>query len=321
MSFRFNHQTNERLCEQCRKPIGARQFDCPRRQLAGEENCAYQVAVHRIAKSGVLMLILGAVLIGLGVGLPAGIDRHPTALLVGRILLAVSGLGLVFTGSCRQWGAVQSGRNPVTGQTWERTTLFGIEFDWDWQSGFQPVPWSGSPARVIRYPASVMEFYRQGNAADIVSTALLQLFAQKILSLGKQRTQRRLRRSQVRYLVLTGEAFDIGEPLGALETRMVQIVSASELKGLPLSDFLKALFEGGQPQPRNYLIDSYIGPEAIALELGKVVGVQRRTLAPAPNTIARVGRDIQSVEQLYRDLWTTAPEEATELLYQIDRQI
>ncbi len=209
MFFRFNQQTNERLCEQCRKPLGDRQFDCPRRQSAEDERCAYQVEDRRFAGAGAPMLVLGAVLIGLAFWLPSGIDQPSSALLVGRILLAVSGLGLFFTGGCRQWGSIQSGRNPVSGQTWQRTTLFGIELDWVWQSGFQQVPWSGSPARVIRYPASVAEFYRQGNAADIVSTALLQLFAQGTLYLGKQRVQRRFGRQQVRYLVLTGEAFDI----------------------------------------------------------------------------------------------------------------
>jgi hypothetical protein len=237
------------------------------------------------------------------------------------VLLTAVGLWLIFIGCYRQWGMRKRGSNPSTGQTWQCTTLFGIELDWSWHSGFYPVTWPGSPARIIRYPASVAEFCRQGNGVDIVSTAMLQLFAQGILSLGKQQTQRRFGRQQVGWLVLPGNSFDTADPLGALESRMVEIFVAADQPVMLLEDFLDALFEGGQPQPRNYLIDRYVGPEAVGLGLGKVIGVRQRSLAPAPTASAKIGRDIQSVEQLYRDLWTSSPEEAADLLFQLDRQV
>jgi len=317
MIFRFNQQTEKYLCERCRKPLGNRQFDCPRRHADGDENCAYQVEVGRTTKSGSLLLVLGGVVFGLGLWL-LGADPQAST---GKLIFAAIGLLLFLIGIYRIWGRYQIGGNPVTGQTWQRTTLFGIELAWVWQSGFQRVGWAGSPARVIRYPASVAEFCRQGTAVDIVSTALLQLFAQGILSLGKQITQRRYLRQQIRYLVFTGDAIEHEDPLGELESRLVEIVSTTALKGLPLADILDALFEGGHPQPRNFLIDRYIGPEAAALGLGKVIGVRQRALAPALNATAKMGRDIQSVEQLYRDLWITSPKEATDLLFQMDRYI
>ena len=172
----------------------------------------------------------------------------------------------------------------------------------------------------MRYPASVAELFRQGSAADMVSTALLQLVAQGVAAIGISRVSKRFGRAVWRYR-LVGQQATVNEIKGTLEQRIYASILAGPPAGLPLGQLIEQLFEGGQASPRNYLVDEIVGPEAEALGLGEVRGKVKRSLVAAPNTVGRIARDIKSIEQLHRDFWVTMPEHATELLAEIDQQV
>jgi hypothetical protein len=170
----------------------------------------------------------------------------------------------------------------------------------------------------MRYPASVAEFYREGSAADLIATGLLQLAAQQVLVFGKRESQGRFSKRLARYFILRGEAWEITQPHGDLESRIVALVATGDPDGLSLEDLTYALFEGGKRQLRNFLADTYVGPESVSLGLGSLIGDRQRVLAPATNSRPRIVNDIQSIELLHRDFWVTSPHEAAEFLGQLD---
>ena len=309
-------------CEVCRKPLGKAQLECPRRGLEGERGCAYQIESGRIAPGPLLVnLILGLAFIGLGAEPWLLAEGNPEALPVSAFaLFLVLGILLLGTWIYRMFGRTLRAVNPASGQEIRQTSLFGVRITETVIEPVTPVPWQGSPAREMRYPASVAELFRQGSAADMVSTALLQLVAQGAAMIGISRVSKRFGRAVWRYR-LVGEQAELNEIKGTLEQRIYASILAGPPAGLPLGQLIEQLFEGGQASPRNYLVEEIVGPEAEALGLGEVRGKVKRSLVAAPNTVGRIARDIQSIEQLHRDFWVTMPEHATELLAEIDQQV
>jgi len=309
-------------CEICRRPLGTAQLECPRRGFDDERRCAYQLEHGRITPGPLAVnLILGLAFIGIGAGLwlPAGGGETGFPASVFVLILALGGLFLS-TWVYRKFGRRFRAVNPVTGQEIRQTSLFGVRIT---QTLIAPVvraAWQGSPAREMRYPASVAELYRQGSGADLVSTALLQLIAQEAVTIGISRISKRIGRGSWRYRIV-GEGASLEEIKGALEQRIYRLVLAGLPAGLPLNDLIEQLFDGGKRSPRNYLVDEIVGPEAEALGLGEVRGKVKRTLVAGPNTVGRIARDIQSIEQLYRDFWVTMPEHAQVLLAEIDQLV
>jgi len=322
MSAPEKSHLNPPACEVCRRPLGKAQLECPRRSLEGEHGCAYQVESGRITPGPLLInLIFGLVFIGLGAEpwLPAkgNPDSLPASVFT---LFLVVGILLLTTWIYRMFGRALRAFNPATGQEIRQTSLFGVRITETVIGPVTPVPWQGSPAREMRYPASVAELFRQGSAADMVSTALLQLVAQRAVIIGISRKSKRFGRVVWRYH-LVGDQTSFTEIKGTLEQRIYALIQAGPSAGLPLGDLVEQLFEGGKASPRNYLVDEIVGPEAEALGLGDVRGKVKRSLVAAPNMVGRIARDIQSVEQLHRDFWVTMPEHATELLAEIDQQV
>lgn len=310
-------------CEVCRKPLGKAQLECPRRGLEGERGCAYQLEEGRITPRPLwINLILGLLLIGLSAEPLLLAEEDPDALpaSVFALLLAL-GVLLLGTWTYRMFGRSLRAVNPATGREIQQTSFLGVRVTQTVIGPVTPVEWQGSPAREMRYPASVAELYRQGSAADLVSTALLQLVAQGAVTIGMTRVNQRMKRSGWQYRLVAEHASKYEEIKGELEQRIYALIEAGPPAGLPLDLLFEQLFEGGQVSPRNYLVDEIAGPEAEALGLGEVRGKVKRSLVAAPNTVGRIARDIQSIEQLHRDFWVTMPEHAQELLAEIDQQV
>ena len=321
MSARQRIGLETAVCESCRKPLGKFQLTCPRRGLDGERGCTFQVEEGRIIPCPkVTNLLIGLVLVSFGAGSRLfGWENEEglAAFLFG--LIFVIGLLLMGLWVYRSFGRYLRVTNPVTGQELLQTSLFGTKIDWTLIGQAAEAAWQGSPAREMRYPASVVELYRQGNAADMVSTALLQLVAQDEVVIRVSQVRRRFGRRKLLYRLAAGKGVRQPEIQGELERRIFALVQAGPPAGLPLRDVIETLFNGGQASPRNYLIDEIIGPEAEALGLGDVRGKVKRALVAAPNTVGRVALDIQSLEQLHRDFWVTMPEHASEMLVEIDQ--
>ena len=315
------------VCETCRRPLGKAQLECPRRAFSGEEGCTYQVEVinHVSRHKGFvryIALVVGLVLI---IGWVSLLFFEVEWEIISSKVFSWAGLlGVVFvlTWVYRNFGKTLVARNSQRGMEVIETSLFGILVQRVEIGPDVVVPWEGSPARKMRYPASVVELYRNGNAADLISTAVLQLVAQGAVQIGYTRTQRRFRKSRQRYRLMPPEE-DFSDILvvGELEKRILGLVLGWSQTGMLLGELIADLFEGGKLHPRNFLVDEIIGPESQALGLGEVRGHLNHVFVPAPNTRGRVAVDIQSVKNLYRDFWTNSPKHAEEMLAEIDRLV
>lgn len=323
-------------CESCRRTLGKELLACPRRDIGAKSTCQYRVEEARMPSTGwgcLLVFGLGAALIPviaylIGQGMPLWVKAVLSpALVVG----GVSVVGVVY----QLFGKQTTIFNPVNGKTWQQTSLLGIPVLHTTTSAIEEIPWSGALARELRYPASVAELYRDGSASDVVSTALLQLMAQGVVSLGVVRITHPLRRVEMLYVLRPGEKFALDSVRGRLETRIRDVVGLSGCPDaairfeerdhprmhravLTLEDVLVMVFAGGQPDPRKYLVSELVGVEAEETGLGVVRGIRQKQFAPGPNTRGKIALDIQSIDQLHRDFWTTAPEHAQEVLARID---
>ncbi len=242
---------------------------------------------------------------------------------VRRAALWITGAGLVlfFLWVYRLFGRKRVIENPVSRQMLVQTFLFGMELNRTEAAAAVPQVWQGSPAREMRYPASVVELYREGNASDLISTALLQLIAQGDIQIGITRVSKRIGRGRKEYRIIRGEGKETSEIKGELERRLISAVDAGQGGGISLEELVVTVLDGEQDSPRNFLVEEIIGPEAEELGLGDVRGNLKKSLVPAPNSRGRVARDIQSLEMLYRDFWVTMPEHAPLVLGEIDRVV
>lgn len=309
---------------------------CPRRDIGEKCTCQFRVEHHRLSEKG----WAGLVFIGLGIallpviaylfgdGLPFWVKGVLTPMLI-------FGGGTMLTGVYQILGKETILFNPVTGQSWQQITLFGIPIMESISGEITPIPWQGAQARVMRYPASVTALYRQDSAPDIFSTAMLHLIAQGAIQLGVIPVTNRLRRKKLVYVLQPGERYYTAEVTGSLERRIWEIVGQADYAGnafsfrgksyprlyrsaLSLEDVVLMIFEGGQPNPGNFLVTEIVGKEAGALSLGEIRGERIKKLNPSPNTRGKIALDIRSIEQLYRDFWVTDPDHASEILARID---
>lgn len=323
-------------CETCRRNLGKELLNCPRRNIGENSTCPYQVEQTRVASAGWGCLVAFGFGVGLipviayliGQGLPLWIKGVLTPLLL-------VGAFSVFAGIYQLFGRQTIIFNISNGQTWLEYSLFGITILQSTTSAIEDIPWVGSPARGLRYPASVAELYRDGSASEMFSTALLQLMAQGVVTLGEVKISHRFRRNERRYILHPGEMFGAIALNGRLEQRIAEVVGLSRspeamifFEGwlhprahravLTLEDVLVMVFGGGQPNPTEYLVTEVVGNDAEELDLGEVRGIRQKKLTAGPNTRGKIALDIQSIDQLHRDFWTTAPDHAQEILAQID---
>lgn len=253
------------------------------------------------------------------------------------ILFILLGFGLFLTayGTYLRLGIETIIFNSTTGQFWQQTTVLGVPITETISSAKEELPWNASPGRVMRYPASVAQMYKGSSAADLVTTALLQLIAQQAVSLGQIRIQPKIGKMKTLYVFSPGKTCEETEIQGALEKKIFEVIAVScqgqpdftfrenqyprtHRAALTLRDVIILTFEGKKSSPHNYLVDAIIGPEARRLNLGEIKGKTVHLLDPAPNTRGKISLDIRSVEQLHRDFWVTYPEIAKEMLMQID---
>lgn len=323
-------------CSNCRRQLGKEMLTCPRREIGENSTCQFRVEHRRLSAKGLgglllfgLVMMLFPVLAYLyGKGLPLWVKGLLTPLLV-------VGGGFMITGIFQLFGSETILFNAQTGQSWQQITILGVPVTETVFGAIETIPWEGTPARVMRYPASVAAFYRQDTSPDIFSTALLYLLAKNVVQLGQMSVVTRMRRRKRVYVLRPGEAYASAEVRGHLEKRIWEVVGQAESvtnvftfngsfyprqyrAALSLEDAVLMVFEGGQPHPGNYLVTALVGPDAEALGLGTIQGERTKKLSPGPNTKGKVALDIRSVEQLYRDFWTTTPEHAREILAQID---
>jgi len=320
-------------CENCRRELGPELKSCPRRDK--NSGCPNQVENDRLDANGWFFFVL----VGVSSSLLSlsGILIGNTPLWIEMILLPifVLGFGLAVSGIYLTIGRKATVFNFSTGQAWQQTTLFGIPITLTITYPVEPLPWVGSPGREMRYPASVAQLYKEPDPAEMISTALLQLMAHKIISLGQLRIKPRIGRQKILFVFFPGEQFTSAKIDGRLENKLINVVAASTKNtplleynqkfyprshraALTLADLLLLVFEGHRAHPGNYLVDQLVGLEAAGLGLGTVKGKLLRYLDPADNTRGKIALDIRSNQQLHRDFWVTYPEIARELLMQID---
>jgi hypothetical protein len=320
-------------CENCRRELGTQLKSCPRRDK--DAGCPNQVEYDRLDSKGWFFFVL--------VGASSGL-LSLTGLLIGNLPLWIElsmlpililGVGLAISGIYLTLGQKTTIFNFKTGQTWQQNTLFGIPITQTITHPVESVPWLGSPGREMRYPASVAQLYKDPAPAELISTALLQLIAHKIISLGQIQIKPRIGRHRALFVFSPGEQYNTAQMDGVLENKLIDVITAStdnkplleynqkfyprsHRAALTLADFLLLVFEGHRSHPGNYLVDQLVGLEAASMGLGTIKGKLVRYLEPAPNTRGKIALDIRSTEQLHRDFWITYPEIARDLLMQID---
>ncbi len=326
----------EMRCSNCRRRLGKDLLSCPRRDEGKRSTCQFQVEQRHLPKKGWGMLVAVGLVVALmpviayliGKGLPLWVKGVLSPFLL-------FGGGAIVTGVFQFLGKETIVFNPVSGQSWRQITLLGIPVSGSVSGAIERIPWQGAPARVMRYPASVASLYRQDSAPDIFSIAMLQLVAQDVILLGQIAVKNQLGRGKLIYVLQPGAQYASGAVHGSLEQRIWEIVGQAGYPGsnfhfkgkdyerlyrsaLTLEDVLLMVFEGGQPNPEKFLVSEIVGKEAEELSLGMIRGERVKKLNPGPNTMGKIALDIRSVEQLYRDFWTTDPEHAREILARID---
>ncbi|NIW46973.1 MAG: hypothetical protein GWN14_19105 [candidate division Zixibacteria bacterium] len=245
------------------------------------------------------------------------------------------GLFIIGGGIYQLFGMQKTIFNPETGQAWQQTKIFGLPVVQSETSAIEVIPWTGSPARVMRYPASVAELYRDGKASDLFSTSLLQLAAQGVVTIGQVKIQRKFGRSTQVYVLLPGENDEETDIRGDFEKRIAEVINLAnneaavfDYRGhqymrthrsvLCLEDAVRMVFESENKGPDQFLVYEFVGEEAESLGLGELKGNLRANFLPGKNTLGKISLDIRSVDQLHRDFWTAYPEHARDLLAQID---
>ena len=326
-------------CDTCRRPLGVEQLNCPRRNLGQETLCPYQVEQTRqdpgewrwmlFVGLGISLIPVMAILIG---------ENIPFLVILVLMPFLLVGLAIIGGGISRLFGRQHTIFNPVTGQTWQQTKIFGLAVSQTETSSVELIPWLGAPARILRYPASVVELYRVGKASEVFSTALLQLAAQQVVAIGQVKAYRKLRKPSTEYVLQPGEKYQEAEVWGELEKRLASVVNQAnceaakfEYQGkqyprthravLCLEDVIRMVFEVGEKGLLSFQLSRVVGEEAVGLGLGEMKGKLIPKFSPGKNTLGKVSLDIRSVDQLHRDFWITQPEHARDLLAQIDLSI
>jgi hypothetical protein len=323
-------------CETCRRRLGIEQLECPRRNLGEENLCPYRVEQTQLASGewGCMLFV------GLGISL-----IPITAFLMGEILpfwvvavmmpLLLVGVIIMGTGVYLKLGKQQTIFNPATGQTWQQTKVFGLPVTQTETSAIEVIPWMSARARVLRYPASVAEFYRGGKVSGLLSTALLQLAAQGVVAIGQVMVYRKFRRPGGLYVLLPGEMYGKVEIQGAIEKQLAVIVGKARIESaefdhqgkkysrthravLCLEDVIRMMLEDGQENKDQLLVIEIVMEEAIGLGLGELKGKLVSKFSPRKNTLGKISLDIRSIDQLHHDFWTNQPEHARDLLAKID---
>lgn len=313
--------SDDLVCERCRRMLGPSQLACPRRGLPGSQGCSYTLTMGRAypRPSGGLVLAGGLIAVG---GLWVAWRADAAGNLAAGWAAAGLGVLLLWIWTWRQFSERSILDNPATGQHWEQVRLFGWAVARRATGAVRLLAWQGPPARVLRFPASVVEFYREGSTTDILAAALLQLAAQGAVVFGQQEEKDHWGRTRSRYLVQAGPGADGGVLDGWLEQHLMSIVRAGPAYGVTLSGLASGVLGQSNRFPRNVLVDRYVGTEAEALGLGAVqlVGM-RKALNPAETARARIGRDLHTIRLLFADLWAGSPEFAREMLAELDRAV
>jgi hypothetical protein len=290
--------------------------------MPGSQGCAYELTIGRAyPRPAVGMLLAGGLATHGGLWLVRQADDSGHLALAGWAA-ALAGLFLMATWYWWQFSERSILHNPATGQRWEQVELFGRPVSRRVTGAVQPVVWQGAPARGLKFPASVVEFYREGSTTDILAAALLQLAAQGWVVFGLQWEKNYWGSARSRFIVQAGRGVAGAVVDGRLEQRLMAVISDGPAYGIPLTGLTTAVLGQKNQFPRRVVVDGFVGPEAEALGLGQVqvVGL-RQALNPADNARARIGRDLDSIRLLYGDLWTHSPEFAREMLVELDRAV
>ena len=323
-------------CETCRRELGPEQLKCPRRNLGKENLCPYRVEQTRLNSDGWGWMLFVGLIISL---IPV------TGLLIGEVLplwirlvlvsLLLVGLYLMGSGFSLLFGRQLTSFNLTTGQAWQQTKIFGVPISWMEISAVEVLPWWGTSARILRYPASVAEWCRNRNAPGLFSTALLQLVAQGVVTIGQVNIRRRWRRPSKVYVLVTGEEYGKAAVQGKFEKRLADVVGQSisesvefEMDGnhyprtyrsvLCLEDAIRIFFgidlRGSEP----FQVHHLVGGEAVELGLGEFREKPFPKYSPGKNAMGKISLDLRSIDLLHHDFWTTQPDHARDMLAQID---
>ncbi len=321
-------------CEQCGRIVNAGLRDCPQRDQ-DKQSCPFQVEENRLPSGGWGCLLLFGIVLSLisvvlaaAANLPALID----ALLAIALVLGLLSIGV---GVYRPLGKQMIVYNLQTGETWQQTTIFGIPTSQQTISRAEMLPWKGGVARVMRYPASVVELFREGKAIAIFNTALLYLMAQDVIRLGYVIEKRRRYKERKVFIFTPGDNLPSAEIDGELEKRIAAVVRQASApdaelvyKGKPhprtyrtvlcLLDLILGVFEGETTNAGNWLMGQIVGAEAESLELGEVSGKVVKRFRFALNSQKKLAPDVRSVDLLHKEFWDAYPDLASELFVSID---
>jgi len=302
-------------------------------------NCPYRVEETRLRSGEWGCMLFG----GIGMGMVPVMailmgEAIPFWIFVVLMPFLLGGLSMIGGGLYLLFGRQQTIFNPANGQTWQQTRMFGLPVVQTATSVVEEITWTGAPARILRYPASVAERYRDGKDAEIFSAALLQLMAQGVVALGQVKVFRRFRKPTRLYVLMPAEHDSQVEILGELEKRIAVVAQQAGTESiyfeylgnrytrthrgvLCMEDVIRMVFEVGDKNREAILLRSLVGEEAEALGLGVMEGNQIKKFSPGKNTLGKVSLDFRSVDQLHRDFWMTEPDHARDLLAQVELMI
>ena len=323
-------------CETCRRALGPEQLKCPRRNLGKENLCPYRVEQTRLNSDGWgWMLFVGLVISLIPVtGLLIG-EVLPLWIRLVLALLLLIGFYLMGSSFSLLFGRQLTIFNLTTGQAWQQTKFFGVPITWMETSAVEILPWTGASARILRYPASVAEWCRNRNAPGVFSTALLQLVAQGVVSIGQVGIRRRWRRPSRVYVLVPGEEYGKAAVQGKFEKRLADVVGQANSEGMEfemdgnhyprsyrsilcLEDAIRIFFGIHPRESEPFQFYHLVGGEAVELGVGEFIENPFPKILPGKNAMGKISLDLRSIDLLHHDFWTTQPEHARDVLAQID---
>jgi len=332
-------------CEKCGLPLGPGLLDCPHQ---AQGTCPYHIEqpLGGPRKRHQMMLIWGVAAIMGGwmlTRLAPGFTPQQGKWILLSVYICAVPLGLlgIVIGLLALFADILTVYNTVSGQMWQRYTIFGYTIYQATARALQPVSLPARLRRPMKYPASICALYQSRDATHIFYMALLSVLGQGAVTLKYAMTSRMFFNWSAPSL--TGRSFVLSPgkgrlkvadklyPAGKLEERIARAVEEWSQRTdenihshrrafrhfLTLEDVIHVVFEGERGAPDYWLIHEVVGVDASQRGMGRKKGFLKEQFETLPEYQDSVLAEYDVVLDFHERFQASQPDIASDLWQKI----